>query len=120
MSDSCHVGMRNNCHALIFSDVSPGFQSQSGLPYSHSSRKHNGCFLRSISGSAPADLFDVLSDCCRVGGTDRGLACLIDKCHAVESDGCHAELLTIVSYYTLLHKSPDICSMFHDHSFFQD
>ena len=40
----------------ISSDVSSGFQSQSGLPYSHCGGEHNVCFLRSTSGSTHASL----------------------------------------------------------------
>ena len=38
------------------SDVSSGFQSQSGLPYSHCGGKHNVHSLRSTSGATHADL----------------------------------------------------------------
>ena len=40
----------------ISGDVSSGFQSQSGLPYSHCGGKHNVCSLRSTSGATLADL----------------------------------------------------------------
>ena len=41
---------------LISSNVSSGFQSQSGLPYSHCGGKHNECSLRSTSGATHANL----------------------------------------------------------------
>ena len=40
----------------ISCDVSSGFQSQSGLPYSHCGGKRNVCSLRSTSGATLADL----------------------------------------------------------------
>ena len=40
----------------ISNDVSSGFQSQSGLPYSHCGGKHNVRSLRSNSGATHADL----------------------------------------------------------------
>ena len=40
----------------ISDDVSSGFQSQSGLPYSHCGGKHNICSLRSTSGATLANL----------------------------------------------------------------
>ena len=40
----------------ISSDISSGFQSQSGLPYSHCGGEHNVCSLRSTSGATHADL----------------------------------------------------------------
>ena len=41
---------------LISSDVSSGFQSQSGLPYSHCGGERNVCYLRSTSGATRANL----------------------------------------------------------------
>ena len=56
----------------ISGDVSSGFQSQSGLPYSHCGGKHNVCSLRSTSGATHADLLaagfaasPVPTYCCR-------------------------------------------------------
>ena len=40
----------------IFSDVSSGFQSQSGLPYLHCRGECKVYFLRSTSDATPADL----------------------------------------------------------------
>ena len=40
----------------ISSNVSSGFQSQSGLPYSHCGGKCNVCSLRSTSGATHANL----------------------------------------------------------------
>ena len=40
----------------ISGDVSFGFQSQSGLPYSHCGGEHNVCSLRSTSGATLANL----------------------------------------------------------------
>ena len=56
----------------ISSHDSSGFQSQSGLPYSHCRGKCNVHSLKSTSGATPADLLmagiaasPVHTDCCR-------------------------------------------------------
>ena len=51
----------------ISSDVSSGFQSPSGLPYSHCRSEYNVCSLRSTSGATHADLLPTSCPtyCCR-------------------------------------------------------